>query len=221
LLNSAIGDALADDDRPVVLDLTRVTHAGHAPLRSVASTYARSGGWPSGILVMVAPAGRLRDALRALGIAREVPLHPNLDEAVEAAGLRLRPTIVSRTVALAHHPKAAGVARRAVTSLCSAMGLDDIGDEARLVASELVTNAVCHGAPPVTLRLLLSSSALVIGVEDGSPDVPQTREAAPEAIHGRGMRVLEKLSTGWTSRLVPGAGKAVSVRLRLPAPAFA
>jgi hypothetical protein len=48
-----------------------------------------------------------------------------------------------RLVALRHHPKAVGHARRAVRTALDDWGVaDDAGDAVVLVASELVTNAV-------------------------------------------------------------------------------
>lgn len=41
-----------------------------------------------------------------------------------------------------------------------------------LVASELATNALRHGSPPVTLRLLRDGDAATIDVVDCNPDAP-------------------------------------------------
>ncbi|GAB3959156.1 hypothetical protein GCM10029978_005620 [Actinoallomurus acanthiterrae] len=52
-----------------------------------------------------------------------------------------------------------------------AWGHDDLLDDATLVVSELVTNALVHASPPVTLTVTYDN-ALVIEVADASRDLP-------------------------------------------------
>lgn len=68
--------------------------------------------------------------------------------------------------------------------------------QAMLVASELVTNAVTHARPPITLRLELARSPeerLRIQVTDGGAD-PARRTPRPAGECGRGLVVVTTLA---------------------------
>jgi len=71
-------------------------------------------------------------------------------------------------------------------------------DEAELLVSELITNGVEHGAPPIALRVTCDgTSGLRVAVRDGSPRAPQARDAGPEDDSGRGIALVDMLSTSW------------------------
>jgi anti-sigma regulatory factor (Ser/Thr protein kinase) len=72
-----------------------------------------------------------------------------------------------------------------------------------LLASELVTNAVVHGAPPVEIT-----------VGDAHPDVPQPRHAMREDEHGRGLLLVDRLSDRWGVDAHP-PGKSVWFELEV------
>ncbi len=72
-------------------------------------------------------------------------------------------------------------------------------DEAVLIASELVTNAVCHARAPVELACEVRADTLLIAVRDGDPDVDAV--AIPAARRsgsgGRGLGIVAALATRW------------------------
>jgi anti-sigma regulatory factor (Ser/Thr protein kinase) len=83
---------------------------------------------------------------------------------------------------------------------------------ARLLISELVTNAVLFGAPSgvhlpaqIALALWRLSGALVIEVGDQSADLPVLRTADNGAEGGRGLHLAAELSGRW-GRYVPQPG---------------
>ncbi len=87
-------------------------------------------------------------------------------------------------------------------------------DDAELLTSELVTNAVVHGAPPVTLAVECDTSAgMRVRVTDGSPQAPQPRDALPADLDGRGMALVDLLSASWGAEPTR-EGKAVWFLLR-------
>ena len=80
-------------------------------------------------------------------------------------------------------------------------------DDATLLVSELVTNAVQHGGPPVVLAVDCAETALHVRVRDGSPALPVPREAVADAETGRGFVLLDALSERWgVEQEVAGAG---------------
>ncbi|MBP0455704.1 ATP-binding protein [Kitasatospora sp. RG8] len=100
---------------------------------------------------------------------------------------------------LAHCPEAAGAARRFTRATLGAWGVDeDTTEQALLVVSELVTNAVEHALPPVALHLdhHAAGSALRIEVDDGGPaprDGTWTSSCTPDE-HGRGSGIVARLA---------------------------
>jgi anti-sigma regulatory factor (Ser/Thr protein kinase) len=88
-------------------------------------------------------------------------------------------------------------------------------DEAELLVSELATNAVLHGAPPVTVRVECDGSlGMCVSVSDTGPEHPLEREAAAEEESGRGVRLVDVISDRWGTDEHAGNGKAVWFRLR-------
>lgn len=116
-------------------------------------------------------------------------------------------------------PAAAGAARAfARRALCPdhASGLLD---DALLLISELVTNSVVHGSPPVLMSVECTGDGLEVRVRDGAPALPQRRGSSAEDEGGRGLVLLEELSHAWGSEPVDdehGSGKAVWFALRAP-----
>jgi serine/threonine-protein kinase RsbW len=71
-------------------------------------------------------------------------------------------------------------------------------DDAALVLSELVGNAVRHAeGDTVQVRLRRTADVLRIAVRDGSAAQPAPREASFEDESGRGMLIIEALSRRW------------------------
>ncbi len=66
-----------------------------------------------------------------------------------------------------------------------------------LVASELVTNAVLHGAGERFLRATRDDGTVRIGVVDQSPSQPRRRSPERDDPTGRGLRLVERLAAGW------------------------
>jgi anti-sigma regulatory factor (Ser/Thr protein kinase) len=81
-------------------------------------------------------------------------------------------------------------------------------DVAVLLVSELVTNALLHGAPPVELRARLTPKGLRVEVSDSAPAQPVVRDTPLDTPGGQGLRLVDALASrwGWTPATV---GKAV------------
>ncbi len=75
--------------------------------------------------------------------------------------------------------------------------LTDLTDDALLIVSELVTNAITAGSATVELSLELSADCLLLRVHDQAPGLPAMGAPAPDAIGGRGLSIVDALSTEW------------------------
>ena len=101
--------------------------------------------------------------------------------------------------------------RRWVAEVCGAAGLgDDACEVAVLLTSEVLTNALTHGSPPVLLSATPGegSGALRISVRDAGTDLPVVRSPDPEDLGGRGMVLLDVLALAW-GVVGDGTGKTV------------
>jgi anti-sigma regulatory factor (Ser/Thr protein kinase) len=104
-------------------------------------------------------------------------------------------------IELAPLPSAVPCARLHAVHVLREWDLCDLSDDAALVISELVTNAVTASAilpdrPPVSLRLISDGRCLRIEVQDRSPlDLRPEAEGSDDAEHGRGLGVVAALST--------------------------
>lgn len=90
-------------------------------------------------------------------------------------------------------------------------------DDALLLISELVTNAVLHGGPPIVLSVDCDGAGLHVRVRDGSTAAPEPRAAPEDALDGRGMTLVELLTSTWGVAPVAdvyGVGKEVWFQLR-------
>lgn len=77
-----------------------------------------------------------------------------------------------------------------------------------LLTSELVTNAVRHGTGSVELRVAWGDGDVRVEVEDQSPEWPVVQAVDGDALNGRGLVLVDHLSTGW-GVMAAGAGKIV------------
>lgn len=110
---------------------------------------------------------------------------------------------------LGTEPGAPRVARNLVGEHLLAWGVSGrVVDEVTLVTSELVTNAVLHGTPPIELRLQRTDQEIVVEVRDASVAAPRRRRAGPEDDGGRGLAIVEAVADRWGSRSI-SAGKVV------------
>jgi anti-sigma regulatory factor (Ser/Thr protein kinase) len=108
-------------------------------------------------------------------------------------------------------------ARHAVATLLHGWQLQALIEDAELVVSELVTNAVQHapGQDRVELELVAHADRLRITVADRSTLRPVVAEPHPGRPRGRGMRIVQTLATRWGVD-DHDTGKSVWVELALP-----
>jgi anti-sigma regulatory factor (Ser/Thr protein kinase) len=66
-----------------------------------------------------------------------------------------------------------------------------------LLTSEVVTNAVLHARTEAQLTVVVSAGAVRVEVIDGEPREPVPRRAAIDDTSGRGMQLIDALSSRW------------------------
>ncbi|WP_225834870.1 SpoIIE family protein phosphatase [Streptomyces sp. NK08204] len=120
----------------------------------------------------------------ALLIARTRALHA---DRVAGWNLDNNPTVVSR-------------ARHLVADQLTDWRLEEAVFTTELMVSELVTNAIRYGRPPIRLRLIHQGDKLICEVYDSSGTTPHMRRARIFDEGGRGLLLVAQLAESWGTR---------------------
>ncbi|MBO8191021.1 SpoIIE family protein phosphatase [Streptomyces oryzae] len=118
---------------------------------------------------------------------------------------------------LPSEPAIVGKARSMAARQLAEWGLEELVLTTELMVSELVTNAIRHGAGPIRLRLI-RHSVLICEVADASSTSPRLRHPRTTDEGGRGLFLVAQLSRRWGTRYTEG-GKLIWAEQDLPAPA--
>ena len=112
-------------------------------------------------------------------------------------------------------PQSAAIARQYVATACDGMPRSVIED-AQLLTSELVANAVLHGDGDVGLRVNEEPGFVHIEVSDTGEGAPGVTPAVEADTGGRGLFLVDALSSQWgVTPPHPGSGvKSVWFELR-------
>ncbi|MFF8476904.1 SpoIIE family protein phosphatase [Streptomyces sp. NPDC015414] len=149
------------------------------------------------------------DVLKAV-----MPEHPTDDIALLLVRTRALGADRVATWDVPSDPAAVAAFRQAATERLTDWGLEEIAFVTELVVSELVTNAIRYGEPPVQLRLI-RDGALICEVSDGSSTSPHLRRAHAYDEGGRGLLLVSQLTQRWGSRQTT-SGKTIWAQQPLP-----
>ncbi|MFD0503137.1 ATP-binding protein [Streptomyces chiangmaiensis] len=103
--------------------------------------------------------------------------------------------------------------RALATRRLAEWGLGHLAESTELIVSELVTNAVRHGAGPIRLRLM-RHQFLTCEVYDTGCRSPRLRHPRTTDENGRGLFLVAQLSRNWGTRHTPD-GKLIWVEQQL------
>jgi anti-sigma regulatory factor (Ser/Thr protein kinase) len=112
--------------------------------------------------------------------------------------------------------------RAAVAAHATALGLAEQSlGRVLLAATELATNAICHGAGFGTLRLWRSGDLLMLRVVDTGPGIARPDRVGVEparlaARTGRGLWIVRQVCDQMHISAAPGTTVTIGVRLKVP-----
>ncbi|GGP82155.1 SpoIIE family protein phosphatase [Streptomyces calvus] len=164
---------------------------------------------------LTVPADSL-DALCDSVLKHVLPEEPSDDVALLLARTRALGADRVATRNVRSTPEEVAAARQWAIDMLTAWGLDEIAFVTELVVSELVTNAIRYGVPPVQLRLIRDRS-LICEVADASSTSPHLRRAHAFDEGGRGLLLVAQMTQRWGSRQTD-AGKTIWAEQTLPDP---
>jgi anti-sigma regulatory factor (Ser/Thr protein kinase) len=128
-------------------------------------------------------------------------------------------SLLSYSGSLVLSPWASSVshARSHVSAIAREWELEHLAGDIELIVSELVTNAyeatMKLPEPQVlVLRTFVNASALHVEVWDASPEMPKLQDPTEDLPGGRGLVIVEALSTCWGAHYGPRGGKCVWVQ---------
>src|SRR3954453_11073493 len=98
--------------------------------------------------------------------------------------------------------------RFAAEALTTEVG-SSVVEDAELGVTELVNNALLHGAPPVVLRISPVAAGVRIEVEDTGREMPIRMRESTEAMTGRGLSLVSRVTSGWGVERNGDGGKVV------------
>jgi anti-sigma regulatory factor (Ser/Thr protein kinase) len=158
------------------------------------------------------------DAGQVIGYMRAMAddVHGDRDAGAETSVAGMAVEIDPRLIAfmLPGVPGSVPVARFHVRAALAFHELGQFADDAAIITSELVTNAVQHACRDATATIGVTvarprdSEAVIVAVSDSSPHAPVMHIAPPGSEHGRGLQIVESLSVHWGWHPEPD-GKAV------------
>jgi hypothetical protein len=216
----ALHKCLADHPEALIVDLSGLSdpRTESASVWIGAQRAAARLNPPLELALCVPPDLPLADRLQRLGSREHLPVYARVRQARVAIAGRL-PAGDRMCVAVAPEPEAPSLARNLVGDACRAWRLHELLHPARLVMSELVTNAVEHAGTDLTAVVTRRGSGLQLAVADGSAEHPRLikmrppRRGCPLDERGRGLRTVAATATAWGSLPTP-LGKVVWANLQ-------
>jgi anti-sigma regulatory factor (Ser/Thr protein kinase) len=117
----------------------------------------------------------------------------------ESATRRRTRTIKPRELVLPADATAPGRARLFLRAATQEWGIgDDLVQDAAMVITELVANAVDHARSESTLSVGVKRGTLCVAVRDARPGpVPRPAPIDPTAPRGRGLQMVDALTSAW------------------------
>ncbi|WP_327593177.1 SpoIIE family protein phosphatase [Streptomyces chartreusis] len=148
--------------------------------------------------VLARPAPSLEAACDSV-LEALLPSRPDDDVALLLARTRSLGADRVATWELEADPAVVARARSDVSRKLTDWGLEELAFVAELVVSELVTNAIRYGRPPIRLRLIHDRS-LLCEVSDAGSTTPHLRRARVFDEGGRGLLLVAQLAGQWGTR---------------------
>ncbi|MEU4237815.1 ATP-binding protein [Actinoplanes sp. NPDC026619] len=218
--NTALNECLSGHPEAMILDLSALDDrwCGSTTTWTTAQQSAAVLQPIVQLALCIPPEMPLADRMQRLGTRGYLPVYAKLRQARVAIAGRL-PCSDRNTLTLQPEPDSPSLARDLVTQACLSWELADLLHPARLVMSELVTNAIEHTGSTITVSVSRRDAGVHLTVSDSDPTLPMMRKPArprpgrPLDDRGRGLRVVTATADAWGA-LPTKTGKVVWATLQ-------
>ena len=113
------------------------------------------------------------------------------------------------STSLPPEPVSARACRRFLVAALEEWGADQFADDAVLLLSELVTNAVVHAGTEIQVHLRLDGDVLRVEVRDANPRLPRVKHFSMLSGTGRGLALVAGTARSWDVEPLPEGGKKI------------
>ena len=127
---------------------------------------------------------------------------------------------MTHTRTFPHQPDSVPAARRFATGVLRALPADTL-EAVELMVSELATNCIRHTDSGFELKIIRLGGDIRVSATDGAGGMPEMRSPAPTEPSGRGLKIIDMLSSDWGVEQTASAGKTVWFTVPDRAPASA
>jgi anti-sigma regulatory factor (Ser/Thr protein kinase) len=213
--STGLRNCFAEHPAALIVDLSDLKdeRGDSAPTWVTAQHLAARMAPPVHLAMCVPPDLLLADRLQRLGARRFLPVYATVRQAKVALAGRL-PLTERLLVRLPSEPDSPALARDLIGDACRMWQLPALLHPARLVMSELVTNAVEHAGSQITCVVSKRGNGLHLTVSDLSPRLPRLLDLAPPRRglplddRGRGLHTVHATASMWGAMPTP-TGKVV------------
>jgi anti-anti-sigma factor len=212
LLRDHLLKVATDEPRAVVVNLGALTIETPAPLSVFVSVQSRLAEWPAVPLLLVPGDPDVAETMVRGHLGRFVPVRLSVREAIAAIGDP--PPRRVATARLTNRPTSPRVARECTRHTCAEWGVREVSDDAVLLASELVANAVVHTSCDPRLRLELRRGVFSVAVYDDEPGEVSVRDRGPGLTAVHGLLLVAQVAAAWGCSPTPDGGKVVWATVR-------
>jgi hypothetical protein len=106
-------------------------------------------------------------------------------------------------------PAVLAAARSFAADRLHALELTELREDVELLLTELMTNVIIHARTDFEVRMEPSGDGVRVEVADGNPAMPVPGTLAANALTGRGLTLVQSLSSRWGAHPNEGGGKTV------------
>jgi len=115
---------------------------------------------------------------------------------------------VTHTRTFPHQPESVPAARRFATGVLRGASAETL-EAVELMVSELATNCIRHTDSGFELTITRTGTDIRVSATDGAGGTPEMRSPKPTDPSGRGLKIIDMLSSEWGVEQSAGAGKTV------------
>jgi len=215
-LDLAIQQALADEPRGVVCDLSAVFEGAEPDAVALLATAGRHvRNWAAIPVALACDDPEVLGALSSHSLGGHLIVAATTPSAVSAVLATPIPAV--HRLRLAPHPTAPRASRDFVTRALLEWRLGRVIPAASLVVSELVTNSTMYAGTDIALSVAWHLGALRLAVRDNSSRLPRQVYSVLD-LHGRGLTIVAGLSRAFGVLPTSDGGKVVWAVLDVPRP---